>query len=219
VAYSAPFAIYITFLVVESLAGRFFAGPDPAIDLRWLYAVKVGCVALALALFWRQYEELALRHWPGLGECLVAVGAGLLVLAVWVHLDQPWATLGAGKGFDPTARSGEFNWPLIMVRTLGAALVVPVMEELFWRSFIMRWLQQPAFLALRPRAVGVRALVLSSIIFGFEHSLWLAGIVAGLAYAWLYVRSANLWVPVLAHAATNGGLAIWVVATQNWQFW
>jgi hypothetical protein len=49
--------------------------------------------------------------------------------------------------------------------------------------------------------------------------MWLAAIVAGLAYAWLYVRSGKLWLPVIAHAATNGALGAWVVTTGNWKFW
>jgi CAAX prenyl protease-like protein len=51
------------------------------------------------------------------------------------------------------------------------------------------------------------------------HTLWLAAVMAGLAYALLYVRSGKLWLPVIAHAVTNGALGIWVVATGNWQFW
>ena len=42
---------------------------------------------------------------------------------------------------------------------------------------------------------------------------------AGLAYAWLYVRTGKLWVAVIAHAVTNGVLGAWVLATGNWQFW
>ena len=43
--------------------------------------------------------------------------------------------------------------------------------------------------------------------------------IAGLAYAWLYVRTGTLWAPVIAHAVTNGALGAWVVATGRWQFW
>jgi uncharacterized protein len=51
------------------------------------------------------------------------------------------------------------------------------------------------------------------------HTLRLSAAVAGLAYAWLYVRSGKLWLPVIAHAVTIGALGVWVVATGNWQFW
>jgi uncharacterized protein len=218
-AHSIPFAIYVGFLVVESLAAGVAPGGQSTFDWRWLYAVKVGCVALALALLWGRYTELVSHRWPSLKATLLACGAGLLVLVLWVNLTMPWVTLGTSDGFDPRTTTGEPNWPLIVVRTLGAVLVVPLMEELFWRSFIMRWLEQAYFLTVAPASVGLRALLISSIMFGFEHSLWLAGVLAGLVYGWLYVRSRSLWVPVLAHAITNGGLAIWVVVTQRWQFW
>jgi CAAX prenyl protease-like protein len=108
---------------------------------------------------------------------------------------------------------------LVALRLFGAAIVVPVMEELFWRSFLMRWIQAPVFEGVDPRAVGLRAVVGSTFVFTLAHTLWLAAVVAGLVYAWLYIRTGKLWVPVIAHAVTNGVLGAWVVATGNWQFW
>jgi uncharacterized protein len=72
---------------------------------------------------------------------------------------------------------------------------------------------------LEPARIGLRAILISSVLFGFEHSLWLAGIVAGLAYAWLYRASGSLWPPIIAHAVTNLVLGLWVLNTGNWQFW
>jgi len=206
-----PFALYIVFLA----AGPLFTG----FDTRWLYPVQVGLVAIALAYFWRRYEELPrLRTLSG-GHWALAAVIGLAVFILWIQLDAGWMTIGdAGEGFDPRD-DGRINVPLVLSRLAGAALVVPIMEELFWRSFVMRWIDKPAFLALSPVAVSLKALLLSSVVFGFEHHLWLAGIVAGLAYGWLYRVSANLWVPVIAHAVTNGLLGIWVVYTRSWQFW
>jgi CAAX prenyl protease-like protein len=93
------------------------------------------------------------------------------------------------------------------------------MEELFWRSFLMRWIERAQFEAVPPRQVGFRAVMLSTFVFMLAHTLWLAAILAGVAYALLYIRSGKLWTAVLAHAVTNGALGIWVVATRNWQFW
>jgi uncharacterized protein len=70
-----------------------------------------------------------------------------------------------------------------------------------------------------PQRVGLKAVVLSTFLFMLAHTLWLAAIVAGLAYAWLYVRTGKLWVPIVAHAVTNGVLGAWVVFTGNWGFW
>ena len=57
--------------------------------------------------------------------------------------------------------------------------------------------------------------MLSAVLFTPAHTLWLAAAIAGLAHAWLYVRSGKLWPPVIAHAVTNGALGVRVVATEN----
>jgi len=67
--------------------------------------------------------------------------------------------------------------------------------------------------------VSLKAILVSSLIFGFEHTLWFAGILAGLAYAWLYRASGSFWPAIVAHAVTNGMLGVWVLHTVSWQFW
>jgi CAAX prenyl protease-like protein len=142
------------------------------------------------------------------------------VFVLWIQLDAPWMRLAEpSASFVPVDAQGALIWPLIAVRWLGAALLVPVMEELFWRSFLMRWVQSPQFEAVLPQRVGVKAVMLVTFVFMLAHTLWLAAIIAGLAYAWLYIRTGKLWVPVIAHAVTNGVLGVWVVATQSWAFW
>ena len=118
-----------------------------------------------------------------------------------------------------TLTCGALLWPLIAIRWIGATLLVPVMEELFWRSFLMRWVQNPVFEAVDPSRVGLKAIVLSTFVFTLAHTMWLAAVIAGLAYALLYRFTGKLWVAVIAHAVTNGALGIWVVRTGHWAFW
>lgn len=214
----APFAV---FMAVLALRGWAPADDSWGFDARWLYALQAGAAAALLALWWREYGELARQTLPSAREALLAVAAGLAVFVLWIHLDAPWMTLdtAATEPFVPKTPDGALDWPLIVLRIAGAALVVPVMEELFWRSFLMRWLQAPVFEAVPPGAVGLRAVVLSSFVFVLAHTLWLAAAVAALAYAWLYLRSGKLWLAVIAHGVTNGVLGVWVVATGQWQFW
>lgn len=215
-ARALPYAIYIAFLATTPL----LAGLMPGIDQRWLYAVQVGAVAVALALFARQYAELFTGPRLALPQWGAALATGIAVFVLWINLDLPWARLGeGGAGFDPRGEDGGIDWPLAAVRLFGAAAIVPLMEELFWRSFVMRWIDNPKFLAVMPAAVSLRALLLSSLVFGVEHNLWLAGVIAGLAYGWLYMRTGNLWAPVLAHGVTNLLLGLWVLHSGNWQFW
>ena len=212
---SLPFGLYIALLVLEGLL------PDwaPGFDVRWLYPVQAGLVALALAVLWRHYAELRVWGLP-LRHVLLSVAVGVVVLVLWINLDAGWMLIGKpGEGYNPTGEAGRIDWILVAFRIAGAALVVPVMEELFWRSFILRWVQQPDFMNLHPARIGIKTLLIASALFAVEHLQWLAGLIAGLAYGWLYIRTRNLWAPIVAHAVTNGALGAYVVATGHWSFW
>ncbi len=210
-----PFAAYMGFIAIADLLERLGL---PAAEQRWLYAVKTGVVLALLLAFLRHYRELAWQPLGGRGW-LAALGTGLLVLLLWVNLDAGWMQVGTAAGFDPRGADGRIDWALAAVRLAGAALVVPLMEELFWRSFLLRWLERPDFVKVNPAHVKFKAFIVTVILFGLEHHLWFAGMVAGAAYGLLYMRNQNLWSPIIAHAVTNGGLGIWVLMTGNWSFW
>jgi CAAX prenyl protease-like protein len=212
-ARSIPFAIYLAFLAIAPWLQTYLP------DSRWLYPVKVASVAVALGLLWPQFDELRYSWRTATQDWLLALAVGAGIFLLWINLDQPWASIGESTGFDPRKATGKIDYALAAIRIAGASLVVPVMEELFWRSFIMRWTEQTEFRSLPPQAVAWRGLLVSSVLFGFEHNLWLAGILAGLAYGLLYRRSGNLWSPIIAHAVTNFLLGCWVLYSGNWQFW
>jgi CAAX prenyl protease-like protein len=209
-----PFVAYLSFFLIGDALARL--GVDAA-SLRWLYAVKTAVVVALLAWFWRDYTELKTGLLLPLA-LITAVAAGIVVFFLWINLHAGWMVVGTSAGFDP-ATSGVIDWPLVAVRIAGAALVVPVMEELFWRSFVLRWIDQPDFLRLDPAQAGLRGFVISVLLFGFEHNLWLAGIVAGVVYSVLFMRYRTLWSPIVAHAVTNGMLGAWVVMTGSWSYW
>jgi CAAX prenyl protease-like protein len=216
-ARTLPFGVFMGLL---ALRGALPADGSAGIDPRWVYGLTVLAVGALLAWFWRDYGELVAQTRPSVPETALAVGVGLAVFVLWINLDAAWMQVGpATATFLPLDAQGGLIWPLIVVRWIGAALIVPVMEELFWRSFLMRWIQSPQFEGVPPQRVGLKAVVLSTFVFVLAHTLWLAAAVAGLAYAWLYIRTGKLWVPVIAHAVTNGVLGVWVVATGRWAFW
>lgn len=216
-----PFGIYIVFLVIGSaLSALQDYGYLSDWDSRWLYPFKVGAVLLALIWMWRHYSELVFPIAVKAMDWVIAAIVGIVVFVLWINLDQGWATLGVeSPGFNPSSDDGEIDWLLVAFRLVGAALIVPVMEELFWRSFVLRWIDSSNFLQASPAGASLKAFMITAVLFGFEHNLWVAGVLAGCAYGWLYMRSGNLWVPIFSHAITNGLLGIWVVRTGNWQFW
>lgn len=213
-----PFVVFMLLLGMRSLAP---ADGSWGFDPRWLYGVTVIVVGALLLHFRRDYGELARQNLPTPRETLLAVAVGAAVFVLWIRLDAPWMTLDLGDAprFVPLDAAGAPIWPLIALRWIGATLLVPVMEELFWRSFLMRWIENPVFEGVDPQRVGLKAIVLSTFVFTLAHTQWLAAVIAGLAYAVLYVRTGRLWVPVIAHAVTNGVLGVWVVKTGNWEFW
>ncbi|MDO8895881.1 MAG: CAAX prenyl protease-related protein [Nitrosomonas sp.] len=211
----APFGAYVFFMLLEDMLLKF--GWE-ANDLRLLYAVKITVVAGLLWAMRSAYSEL---RWPvgtSFRTWAVAIVAGIVVFVAWINLTADWMVMGESVGFDPRDQD-EIDWFLVVVRLVGAALVVPVMEELFWRSFLMRWIDHPNFLSVNPAHIGLKAFCITAVLFAVAHSLWLAGLFAGIVYNLLYMRSGTLWSPILAHAITNAILGIWIVSTGSWGFW
>jgi CAAX prenyl protease-like protein len=204
-----PFAAYIALLALSK------AIPDPF----WSYTARIAVVSALLLAFAGHYVELRNDTTSSLRRWLFALGVGVVVFVLWINLDIPWFSFGQQQSFDPTHATGQLDWKMAAVRLFGAALVVPVMEELFWRSFLLRAIDKGDFLSVAPGKASNMALLASSLLFGFEHDLWFAGTLAGLAYGWLYMRTGSLWFPIVAHGLTNLMLGVWVISTGNWQFW
>ncbi len=209
--YVLPFALFL--LLTEP--ARFFPSLSP-----FLYIVKI---ILAGALLWRWRCKYAADFSSGLSlrEILTAFFCGILVLVIWIVPVEYLFRMEQSSLFDPYALGSSqvaaITW--IGVRLLGSSLVVPVMEELFWRSFLMRYLIKPDFRSVPMGTFTWFSFIGTAILFGLEHHQLLAGILAGLLYGLLLVHQKNLKGVILAHGVTNLGLGIYVVVTGNWMFW
>jgi len=151
----------------------------------------------------------------------VALFYGGLVLVIWIGAHGYLFKVGRNSGFDPYAMMGSRvgAWALIGVRLTGAAVVVPLMEELFWRSFMMRYLIHRDFRSVPIGAFTWFSFLAVAVLFGLEHHRVIEGIVAGLLYNLLLVRRKKLMAVIVAHSVTNLGLGVYVLATGNWVFW
>jgi CAAX prenyl protease-like protein len=187
--------------------------------MQWLVVGRAAVIGLVLLWFWRGYDELRLPKPAQPADWLLAVAFGGAVFLAWIVLDQDWAVLSRPTGYVPLAEDGSIDLVHAVARLAGLALVVPVMEELFWRSLVLRWIERHDFQSVAPREVGWRAFAITTALFALEHERWLAGALAGATYNWLYMRSGNLWVSIVAHMVTNGILGLWVLQTGNWEFW
>lgn len=213
---------FVLFMVLLAVRGAWPEGGP--IDPRWLYGVSTVVVGYSLIHLRRHYREL--HGWAAPGGASVwrsaglAVFAGVVLFALWIELSHPWMMLGQPTAsFKPVDANGELIWSLVTFRWVGATLVVPVMEELFWRAYLMRWIDNPDFEQVAPEQISLKAMVLSSVAFTLVHNQWVAAFIAGMLFAWLYRHTRSLWVAVLCHAVTNGVLGVWVVMTGHWHFW
>ena len=208
-----PFSAYMGFIAIS-----YFLPEDPSVEI-WLYPLKIAVVIGLLVYFWHSYEELKAPKIDSVQEGALAVGVGIIVYVLWVQMDWDWATQGEITGYNPFEEGGAWGWGLAAIRMFGAAGVVPIMEELFWRSFLIRWIINQDFEKVALGTFTIGSFAVTVVLFGLEHNLWLAGMMAGAIYNGLLYQTRRLWPCVLAHATTNFILGIHVLVTHEWQWW
>ena len=186
------------------------------------YPVRLVLTLLVLLLFSRQ--EINLRP----VNLVASIAIGLSVFVVWVAPDKlfgyrhSWLFDNFLTGSAGSSLPAEFrqNTLFLLVRTAGSMLLVPVIEELFWRAWLMRWLIDRDFLSVRLGTYVPSAFWLTAALFASEHGpYWEVGLAAGILYNWWMVRTGNLADCIIAHAVTNGLLSVYILATGQFQYW
>lgn len=220
-ARTLPFAAYMLFIAfpetVALLGERFALTPQ---DKQALYPLQIGLPVLLMVLFRKQYTELAAADLRSMRATLAALLCGIIVFLLWLPLD--WIPFGAApaEGFRPDLYTHPTQRAVMtLLRVTGATLVVPLFEELFWRSFLSRYLISRNFLAVPQGTFTAFSFAATTLLFGLEHTFLVAGIMAGAAYNLLYRFTKSTTQCVLAHAVTNGLLCAHVLATQSWHYW
>jgi hypothetical protein len=212
--YIAPLAAY--FLVV-GLSSKQFAA------LAWEIPLQIFLLAVVCATSWPR--ELSIR--PANWAASLVVGA--VVFFLWITPDllvpgyrnlAPFSNSIVGhihSSLPPEALRS--HWVLFW-RTVRAACIVPVIEELFWRAWLMRWLIDPDFRRVPLGAFAPLSFFLTAILFASEHGpYWDVGLLTGFIYnAWM-IRTKSVGNCVLLHAVTNLLLSLYVILYAQWQYW
>ena len=102
---------------------------------------------------------------------------------------------------------------------MRVAFIVPPLEEVFYRSFLYRYLASVNFLSVPLDKFLPLPFLVTALVFGCAHNEWLAGILCGAAFQWLVLRKNRLGDAMTAHAITNFLLGAWVVWRGAWNFW
>ncbi len=214
-----PFAAYMGFIALSSFFVVSTADGNPSTFELWSYPIKTLVVASLLVFFWSRLPELKTPIFVNWQEALVTVGVGLGVYALWVRMDWPWAIQGELTDYNPFVVGPTLGIALAVIRVFGASVIVPIMEELFWRSFLLRYVVNANFETVRLGTFTLVSCVATVVLFGLEHNLWLAGMMAGICYNGLMYWTGRLWPCIIAHAITNLVLGIHVLTTGEWYWW
>jgi CAAX prenyl protease-like protein len=209
VARVAPFVIF--------LALTFCQGKFGAASACWFYFAKTIAGAW---LVWEMRPLVSEMRWAFSWEAIVI---GVVIFAVWVGLDPfypKFSSKGAtGNPNDIFGQDSPLAWFFIAVHILGMTFVVPPLEEVFYRSFLYRYLASQNFLSVPLNKFLSWPFFATAFVFGFSHNEWLAGILCGAAYQWLVLRKNRLGDAMTAHAITNFLLGVWIVWKGAWHFW
>jgi CAAX prenyl protease-like protein len=210
--YIAPFAALMALLGAGNLL---------KLNPGYAYPLRTVLVTVVLVLCSRRLVKLK----PS--AALASVLVGLAVFAVWIGPDLLWPGYRSHWLFT-NFLTGEAGGPktagtpvLFMIfRVAGSVLLVPIVEELFWRVWLMRWLVTPNFEKVPLGTYTAQAFWLSAVLFASEHgAFWGVGLAAGIIYNSWMIRTRSLADCILAHAATNGALAGYVLLTGRWEYW
>jgi CAAX prenyl protease-like protein len=213
-SYVAPFGALIALMALR-----------PLLPLSPLTEQVVWITVMTAVLVWvaRPALDFRIRNWGG------SVLVGLAVFAIWIGPDRiipgyhgHWLFTNSltGSVVSSLPESSRRDWAVLSLRTLRAAVFVPIAEELFWRGWLMRWVISQDFKKVPLGAYSARAFWIVAVLFAVEHgALWDVGLAAGVLYNWWMVRTKSLGDVILAHGLTNLVLSAYVVFAGQWEYW
>ena len=215
-----PFVIY--------LAGSAWLAKLPTQWYWFAYTIVATTSALAA---WKLLDPESRRQLiqPHL-RIAPALLVGFLGIGLWIALSHlqiekrflpEWMHPADRVGFNPWEQLSDTLaiWSFILVRTIGISIVVPVVEELFWRAFLLRWTIDPDWQRVPIGTFSWKSCLIVTALFTMAHPEWLAAAVYCLLMNGLLYWKKDLWQCMVAHGVSNFLLAIYVMATGNWWLW
>lgn len=228
VAYVLPIAV---FMIVGSFEST-DSGSSMYRYYPWIYGFKLFATLVALRLVWPVYKSM-IRPIGWHGIAVGIVGAALWIGVCHLELERTYlfpflksigldSLLGSQtrSAFNPFVQLAGYTIGIglyLLVRGIGLALVVPVIEEYFLRAFVMRYVAADKWWKYPIGSVTRNSAIVGTLVPMLMHpgeliaaALWFSMVTL------LYVRSKNLWECIAAHCTTNLLLGIYVVIYGAW---
>jgi CAAX prenyl protease-like protein len=210
-------AIFISLLGLVSAVRRPEAPLWLSAPEHWIYPAQTVLCGAAILWFWRDYEFRVPR------KAWLAILIGIFVWLVWIAPQQLLGFEPRTIGFNPEAfgKGSGLYGAIIFVRFLRLVVVVPLLEEIFWRGFLLRYLIRENFTEVAMGTFSWLSFLLVTVAFGFTHSRadWIPAMICGALYNLVAYQTRSLTSCVIAHAVTNLLLGVWIMQTRQWGFW
>ena len=217
VAYTLPLAVFLGCLALaaglKKLGGGFWLeNPE-----YWIYPLQTFACGALLIRYRGEYELRGVRR------VLFTLALAVIVFLLWI---SPQALLGFAPrttGFNPDAFATQplAYWITVLLRFVRLVIVVPIIEEIFWRGFLLRYFINEKFTSVPIGTFSWLSFAAVTIGFTLMHSSadWPAAVITSMLYNLVAYRTKSLSSCVLAHAVTNLLLGIWIMQTRQWGFW
>ncbi len=176
VARILPFAV---FMFSAMLAQAFSNTPGV------VYPLRAAAMAAALVLFWRVYLRLEWRLDP------VALLTGAAIGLAWALI--PYTPEDTTPAYGALTGAALVGW--FVVRGVGTILLIPLIEELFFRDYLEG--------KLRPVAGPIVSVLITAGLFALLHDRWAEAFVAGCLLSWVMQRHGRVTDAIVAHAVAN----------------
>ncbi len=218
-AYVVPFILY---LFGTAFIARFGDAWYPL-----LYSLLVFCMAVAL-VWLLAGKPIIQPHW----RVLPGIVVGLVGIGLWIGLCSlqweqqvtkflpTWLQPEERVGFNPLEQLSGFSlWAFLAARLVGIGLIVPIVEEHFWRGFLLRWLIDPEWEKVPVGEYSLSSCAIVTLMFTLAHPEWLAAATYCLLLNGFLYWKKDLWSCMVAHAVSNLVLAAYVLVFGVWQLW
>lgn len=240
-AHVMPFAVFMIFLILLQLCDSLFGWDHTAAPwwqrdvAHWIYPIQTVATLGLLAYFWKSFRFDWSWKWSLIAVFFGAVGIGFWLLPTTLYdawnlsgETEGWMKrLGIAKrdeGFDPGIfENPAAYWATLVMRFIRAAVVVALVEEIFWRGFVMRFCmdwegdywKQPFGRA------HWKSFLIVTVLFMAAHAPidWAGAFVYGTLTYVLCVWSKNLGACVVMHAVANFLMGLYIMAYGKYGLW